>query len=311
VALAVFTSSASAATPTPPRFQSDSLSCIVGQRFCVAVSSDGYATVYTDGRWTKPVEIDLSAAVHQSTLNGVSCGSTSRCIAWDNLAQNEFMFDGSKWTAVDQSLDPDGGGFQAASCATWYQCVAIDYVGDVLTDTYGFWSISAPIDGSAAVLALDCPTTSFCMAGDALGFAISDYNGRWSTPVRVDNSRDDGITSVTCTSQSFCLEADGSRISTFKNRAWSKTSVGPGPRSITGLSCATTTSCLALGGHQTYLFNGHKWQRVPYTLTAGASASVSCSPAGCVVLDSAGNAVVYSDGKWKAFGAVPGTAGAA
>jgi hypothetical protein len=306
VALTVFTGSAAAATSGPPSFSSDSLSCLVGQHFCAAVSADGYATVYADGKWSTPVEIDLSAAKQQSTLNGVSCGSTTRCIAWDNLAENEFLFNGSKWT-IDQSLDPDGGGFQAVSCSAWYQCVAVDYTSDALTDSYGFWSASTPVDPFATVQALDCPTTSFCLAGDAAGFAITDYNGRWSPPVRVDNSLDNGISAVSCTSQSFCMEANGSRVSTFKNRVWSKRSTAAGPRSIIGLSCASTTSCLALGGHQTYLFNGHKWKRVRYPQTGGASASVSCTSVGCVVLDTGGNSALYDHGTWRVFGTVPGT----
>ena len=309
MALVVFTGSATAATPTPPRFSSDSLSCLVGQRFCVAVSANGYATVHADGKWSTPVEIDLSAATHQSTLNGVSCGSTSRCIAWDNLAENEFFFNGSKWT-IDQSLDPNGGGFQAVSCPAWYQCTAIDYISDALTDSYGFWSASRPVDPFATVQALDCPTTSFCLAGDAAGFAITDYNGRWSPPVRVDDSLDNGISAISCTSAAFCMEANGSRVNTFEKRVWSKQSMGLG-RSVRGLSCATSTSCLALGGHETYFYNGKKWKRVPYSSTGGASASVSCSGGGCVVLDTAGNAVRYSRETWRSFGAVPGTAGAA
>jgi hypothetical protein len=296
-----------AVSTTLPRFTPHAMSCLAASRFCVAISSDGEATAYTSGRWIKPVVIDTVAAAGQSQLTGVACGSTSRCVAFDNLTGDIFLFNGTDWT-TDQTVDVNGGGFEAASCPAWNQCTAVDYVGNSDTEYSGVWSTPRSIDGST-LLSVSCPTTSFCLAGDALGFVLTRSGTTWSTPKRIDQSSDNGISSVSCISSLFCAAADGSRVRTYIDHVWHK-SQGPGAKVITGLSCASTTNCLALGAHQTYRFGGRRWHRVPYTITRGASAVVSCSGGDCVVLDSAGNAVFDSNGRWQGFGAVPGTPGA-
>jgi hypothetical protein len=296
-----------AVTPALPVFQPHAMSCLAASRFCVAISANGEATAYTSGRWTKPVVIDTSAAAGQSTLTGVACGSTSRCVAFDNLTEDIFLFNGTSWT-VEQNVDIDGGGFESISCPAWNQCTGVDYVGNSVTEYSGVWSTPQSIDGST-LTSVSCPTTSFCLAGDSLGFVLTRSGTTWSSPHRIDQSDDLGISVVSCISQYFCAAADGSRVRTYIDHIWHR-SQGPGPKVITGLSCASSTNCLALGAHQTYAFGGRKWHRVPYTITRGASAVVSCSGGDCVVLDSAGNAVFDTDGKWQGFGAVPGTAGA-
>jgi hypothetical protein len=278
---------------------------------CAAVTGTGGATVYKRGRWSRPTIIDAGAADGTSALAGVSCGSTSLCVAYDTTSTDVFAYDGHSW-AAEATGDSDGGGIYAVACASTSFCIALDRVGDALVYNGRTWGPPLLIDAAGTVASISCASSSFCVVGDDLGDAVVYRRGAWSAPVRIDATGDGGFDALTCPSASFCMAAHGSRVITYQRGKWRATRrVGRQP--IVALSCASRRLCIAVenGGASAasgsaFRYGASRWRAVPRRLTKGTPASTACSSSPCVVLDVSGKAAVYKHGVWRRRGAVPG-----
>jgi hypothetical protein len=104
------------------------------------------------------------------------------------------------------------------SCATANFCVGTSY-GSVLTFDGKAWSAPTQlVSGGHLLLGVSCPTTTFCMAVDGPRGEVFSFDGStWSAPRRIDPAAGQGVgaeaqygglTSVSCTSPTFCMAAD-------------------------------------------------------------------------------------------------------
>jgi hypothetical protein len=70
---------------------------------------------------------------------------------------------------------------------------------------------------------------------------------------------------------------------------------------LTSVSCATATFCMATGNMHSYRFTGGTWGRGVLVEKTNKLISISCpSSTFCAVVDSAGNAFIYSGSGWSA-----------
>ena len=246
---------------------------------CVGVDSAGNAVTSTDptgGRsdWTV-ARIDTNQVQGNTDnagsilLRGVSCPSTSLCVAVDSvgdaLTSTAPTTGPAGWTAThiddNRTNGCTGSGLTCqpplvgVSCPSVSECAAVDFSGNVLTTpdplTTTPWQ-SATTDGGhlSSLYGVSCPSVSFCAtvdgsAGKAITFspaASSDQTTR-SLPY--------SMYGIWCVSTSLCLasvETQGGLsglLGSFNPAApastWSLSSLG----GIDAVSCPERNMCLA------------------------------------------------------------------
>lgn len=102
--------------------------------------------------WAAPVRVDYQAPFFGEAVTGVSCPSTSLCVAVDNngdvVTSTNPTGGAADWTVT--YLEP--AALTGLSCPTSGLCVAVDQAGNVITssDPTGgpaAWTVT-PVDGS-------------------------------------------------------------------------------------------------------------------------------------------------------------------
>jgi hypothetical protein len=265
---------------------------------CVAIGSLGIVVLPGGGAEAAPsvwlVASSPNPSTYGDTLNGVSCSSTSYCVAVGDEVTSSGdtqtlveSWDGSDWTVI-HSPNPSSS-------------------GDSLSSVF-------------------CSNATFCMAVGVEGptseptqTLIESWNGSaWSVDPSPNEGYEDELSSVTCTSVTSCIavgsyssensENSQTLIEFWNGTAWTISS-SPNhlnkPNSLFGVSCASSVFCVAVGfvnlgptkGAQglVEIFNGSEW-----TVTASASKSagyylsgVSCTtPSFC---DAAGYHYVVAE----------------
>jgi hypothetical protein len=172
---------------------------------CVAVDAAGNAVTSQNpaggaGAWAV-AKIDSSATANNTDnagsvlLRGVSCPSTSLCVAVDAagnvLASGNPAGGSSVWTIThadaNRSHGCSGGGlacqppFVAVSCPSTALCAAVDFSGNLLTSdtptSPGPWaSVSAQGGALGSLWGISCPTLGFCAAVDGAGGQAITFN---------------------------------------------------------------------------------------------------------------------------------------
>ncbi len=189
---------------------------LVGAAACLALALAGvWPQASLAASWSAPVHIAGSG------LNGVSCPSTSFCVAVGEGGQ-AFAYNGSSWssgTAIDGTDD------LRASCPSTSFCAAVGEGGHVLTFNGTAWSAPTLLSQPVVLRGVSCPTTSFCMAVSNVynnnGGASSIYNGSaWSAPISVHGTFG-YFEGVSCTSPAFCIAtAHIAEVATYRGGAW-------------------------------------------------------------------------------------------
>jgi hypothetical protein len=175
---------------------------------------------------------------HGANLDGVSCRSTSACMAVGQLidfpAGNPRgslaeRFDGRTWRIVPtpRPHEGSGGALNGISCTSPSACVAVGYAA-----------------GSS---------------GNSLGTLIERWNGTsWSIqPTPTSANARAYLNGVSCTSPSACTAVGNNSHGQVMAEHWNGTSWSiqpvPAPAGapisfLTGVSCTSTTACTAVGG---------------------------------------------------------------
>ena len=136
------------------------------------------------------------------TVGGVSCPSSTLCVAVDSLGHvltSTTPTSSSGWTITQVSTEPLNG----VSCVSSTLCVAVGFGGTVLSSTNptggaGAWH--AVTVGSTTLTAVSCASTALCAAGSATGSMISTTQptGAASTWHATSSGSTEPITSLTC-----------------------------------------------------------------------------------------------------------------
>jgi hypothetical protein len=266
--------------------------------FCMAVgyvpgtgpsAGDAFAdTAYTwNGvTWAPAASLDsLTAGVSSPWLQGVSCASSTDCLAYGSgsgpptssgigpILTSVYAWNGSTWSITGFPLEEDG--VAALDCVTVNFCVALaDPDQDVANggavtgalwngSSWGMTDIPGLTVPGTTPLALSCPTTRFCMMvtnenGPIMDSALQptqddvsyDWNGsQWSKVTWPDQTVSVNI--VSCSSPNSCL------------------ATASPPGSPTG---ATQTS-----GDDWFRWNGSDWTEQSGSLPGElAASSLSC-----------------------------------
>jgi hypothetical protein len=122
----------------------------------------------------------------------------------------------------------------------------------------------------------------------------------WSAPLSIDPGSQ--LNSVSCTSSSFCMAADGSgNVLAFNGTSWtSPLSIDPGNR-LNSVSCTSSSFCMAADGSGKVLaFNGTSWS-APLSIDPGNQlTSVSCTSSNfCMAADTSGIVLAFNGTSWS------------
>ncbi len=146
------------------------------------------------------------------------------------------------------------------------------------------------------------PTGATAYSYDGTGLRTSATTNEgvvWSAPSTVDSTR--LMSSVSCTSSSFCMAVDTSgHVVKYNGTSWSAPSDIDGTASIESVSCTSSSFCMAVDSFGYYLtFNGSTWtSRASYD-SYDTPTSVSCwlqsSSPFCMAVDTGGRAYAYNE----------------
>jgi photosystem II stability/assembly factor-like uncharacterized protein len=269
-----------------------------------------------------------------NALQGISCPSTSSCIAVANQGGLARTTDGgATWSTVSVSTPPQ---LLAVSCASTMNCVAVgDDLALVTTDGGMVWTEHA-IGGIGGPAGISCASTLDCVA---VGYTI-DFSGvidittdggvTWSSqtaPTALPNSP---LLGVSCPSVSHCVAtgaannagvAAGGVILTTSDggETWTSQAVPSGLDDMQRVSCASISDCVAVGNANsdgvplTTADGGTTWTRRPFP-TAIVLRDISCaSTLNCVAdgaYDSDGHgAIVTTTNGGASWSSPTGTSG--
>jgi hypothetical protein len=206
-----------------------------------------------------------AANIDETALTGVSCASSSLCVA---VAEGHALV----------STSPTGG------ASTWH---------------------SAGISGAGALAGVSCPSSALCVAVDGSGSTAISTNpvggaSTWHT-TKISGT---GLTGVSCASNSLCVAVDasgsafvsanpGEGAGTSAN--WKEMAIDTG-QALTSVSCVAGPLCVAVDKTGDVLVSSEpagSWSP-PRLIDSSPLLAVSCAsaPAGvCVAVDETGAAL--------------------
>ncbi|MGH2853324.1 MAG: hypothetical protein ACRDLF_03920 [Solirubrobacteraceae bacterium] len=275
--------SAWAATHIDPGEYLFGVSCT--SSLCAAVNGYGDVFTATDpgggaGSWTN-THIDSS---NPASILGVSCASTTLCLAVDNAHDVLISTEPTNthaWVTTG-SHERGGGTFRAVACPSASVCLAAEEYGVYTSDPTGkspdIWTqrferpfpeiLDPGVEYLGPLASISCASATFCIANldsfndfDRLA-SSTDPASAWHAVVgegRIvgsgnhrppPNQYDDPILGVSCASESLCVAVDaaGNTItSTDPASSGSMWTIAPvETQPIWGISCPSSSLCVAI-----------------------------------------------------------------
>ena len=301
----------------------DAVSCITTSILCVSVGNEqisnatqpmnAVVAVSTDGgiSWTQGT---LPSGI--SSLDGMSCASTSFCLAVGQNSGNNGVVavstdGGISWT---QGTLPSGiSSLDGVSCVSTSFCVitgaTTGNMPAVLISTTGgtSWTQETLPSGITMLNGVSCSSTALCelVGGFVLNIgytasgvmAFSSNAGlSWSLATLPPNQPN--LSSVSCYSNTFCNAVGANTIlKSTDGSTWSQISVPTGTFNLSSVFCGSDTFCTAVGGNaDLFTDNGSTWNIGSFPSGAFVINGVSClSTTSCVAVgeNTVGN-IAYS-----------------
>lgn len=222
--------------------------------FCAAVSEDN-ALTYNGSSWSAPTRID-SPVTDASSLESVSCASTSFCVAVDT-EENALIYQGRSWSAPTRV-----GAAHTVSCPSASFCMSVRVNGPAFAYSGGSWSEPMQLHvpaGSDGLHSVSCVSASFCVAVGPAG--VDTY--RPSKRERAELGVAVQLTTVNVTSRNVVAAVTASRGGTV-------TITGPGIRkTVKTLTAGSHRVTLALNAAGLLDRKNHKSTKLVVSLKTG------------------------------------------
>jgi hypothetical protein len=294
------------------------------------------------------IEHPLTGEGAEAQLFGMSCPTTSMCVGVggnNTIATSTDPMEPGTWNTffVAEGVFPGAPNqrqLKGISCPSEGMCVAVSFLGRILTSTAptagpSAWAVDDfdPSGPNIHFYDVSCPSTTFCVAvaaGGVIATSTDPLGGpeAW-TITQLPQPLE--LRGVSCTSPSFCVVVgdNGTEIKPFLTNVaevlsstapaagvWSQTEL-PGPHGpLFGVSCPTTGFCLAgdmygnAVGTTAPTGPASGWS----SFSAGASVQITgvgcTSPEECLMVDDNGDALTSADplggtGAWTVQNIVP------
>jgi hypothetical protein len=270
-----------------------------GRAICAAIIALAFTALTPQtslaASWAAPVH------VASSQLNGVSCPTSSFCMAVGEGGQ-ALTYDGSSWssaTTIDGTND-----LRAVSCPTSSFCAAVGDHGQIVTFDGTSWGTPLQLSPPVNLTSVSCPIASFCVAAgeDYLGGGGTStiYSGAaWTGPTPLEQSFG-ALLSVSCTSASFCMATGGDEEAfTYRDGTWEEPPMLVGIMAVGGVACASETFCQAISYGDAYPFTGTSWGAGHEIVEFGLR-GISCPATSfCMTVGAIGQVASYTNGTWN------------
>ncbi len=264
----------------------NAVSC-TGPNACVAVGSfestgsvfETFSEAWSDGSWDSM----LPPKPKISNLSGISCVSTSFCIAVGDIIRGGLPFTlterwtGAGWIILNSPSPANAtrSFLSAVSCQSAKMCAAVGFYSGhggkqfTLAERWNgkSWKIEhtpALASGLASLNAVSCPTAGSCQAvgGTSAGQLAEQWNGKdWSlrqvpTP---KGGKSASLSDVSCTSAAACTAVGGyvhgtrllPLVERWSGKSWKTQTAVPVPATktsaLSAVSCTSATACEATG----------------------------------------------------------------
>jgi hypothetical protein len=269
------------------------------------------AALAATGGWAAAKQIDPGSRDGEARLYGVSCTSSSFCIAVDTYG-HALTFDGTRWSKR-VAVVPSPYHLWSVSCASSSFCLASSDDGTQIFNGTRWRTGPTPRGG---VGDFSCTSSSFCLGLAAAGATVYDGSS-WSKPVAINaDPRRLVVDSISCASASFCVATEGSNFAPgipiqatiYNGTTWSRSVVIDRRSGLlyASVSCTSRSFCLSIDNKANVTtYNGHMWS-APYKAAFGYDTdgpgitAVSCASSSfCAAVSDSGTAVVYEDGEWS------------
>ena len=274
------------------------------------------AFLFDGSTWGAPAS--LGWAFH---VTGISCPSSSFCMAVDNGGNYSTYSTSGGWTTPAQLLASSR--LSGVSCASATFCAALGSGnGTLYTWTGGTWTASSVTLGPQfqyqGTVSCAPGSADFCVAVSGANAAVYS-GGSWST-TPIDTTNGD-LTGVSCPTTSSCVavDANGEALTYSGSQGWSGlTPIDSNASSFGGLpeyvSCLAAGTCVVSGsdGYAEILQNG-TWSAPTLLGGGGPLGNVSCNSSYCVIASFASVYYVQQLGGSYGYGfnTSPETAGSA
>jgi hypothetical protein len=275
-------------TSAPNGVELASVSC-VSATFCVAVGdhepgavdwNDTYIEQWNGSKWSTVPSPSFDPTDYQNYLNGVSCVSTTFCVA----AGSSYTASGQapvllQWNGSVWSLDANPAGLPSYTYITGVSCVGTfceavggtDVPASIALQLHGTTWTNQTVPsgvGGGEFSAVSCVTALLCMAtggqNSGAGF-VEEWDGSsWSIQSTPDATTAYGnyMSSIDCFGPTSCVAAGSVTTSAngddyvnaaiaWNGSSWSNQSVptqsGASAAQIAGLACVANDLCLGVG----------------------------------------------------------------
>jgi hypothetical protein len=245
--------------------------------------------------WGPVQQVDGTTA-----LTGVSCSTSSFCMAVDTAGQAVIDQNGT-WGAP---VDADGAvALRSVSCPITTFCILGDANGDAVPYTNGTFGTSVNLGSTGvagAINSVSCPTSAFCVAVDSLGNAYEYTSaGGWSAATGLAVRTP--MTAVSCSSAASCLAVDDNSDAAnwwqWNGTSWSGMGSLDTSGAVDTLSCASASYCLGADTAGNALtFNGASWTSIKIGGTAALVAACAPQSTSCWAGDAHGGALSTTNG---------------
>jgi hypothetical protein len=202
----------------------------VAQRSWRAVDWRGKYLRFTDGQWSRQLQLVSPKARPDAGLTTGSCSATNDCLIASAGLWARFDFRDGRWTLHRDKVPVGDAGL---SCVGPTKCVGLDFedvkgtaVGKFATfQLKNGWSTTARIAAGDSFLEssydVSCATADDCLAVEAeYGTQpIWSYHGGGWHPTRVPEM---DLTSVSCVSSLCVVGNDHGQVVTRRDRLWSQ-----------------------------------------------------------------------------------------
>ena len=278
-----------------------------------------------------------AAKIDETALTGVSCASSSLCVAVDGKSHALVSASPSGGSSTWHTAEIAGAGaFTGVSCASNTLCVAVDGSGKATISTNPVGGSStwhtADIAGAGAFAGVSCASNTLCVAVDGSGNAFISTNpgegGGTGATWRKAEIDTGALTSVSCVAGPLCVAVDKTGDVLVSGEptgsSWASRQIDSSP--LLAISCAPAPAgvCAAVDEAGAALASGNPsaglpsastatWSATPLGSLGGAPTGASCTAAGlCVLVANNGDGYVGDDPtapapSWTFAGIDPGT----
>ncbi len=266
-----------------------------GNMFGQGASSVVISTTDGGTTWTNQTLPNNSYA-----LTGISCASTSHCVAVGNVVAS-----GGEGGVILVTTDGGanwkfGSGVAGAptlasiSCPSTADCIAVGETVIASSDGGMTWTEQSIPNGTGEFLGVSCTSIADCMAVSTQVITTTDGGGSWTNlPVPTGIFE---LLAVSCGSNNDCeAVARGSVVTTVDDgTTWATPALPTGANNLTGVSCASSTDCVAVdanipidgGAVVATTDGGTSWSAPLQPNGIGGLNSISCpSISDCVAVD--------------------------